>query len=292
MSELHKRLAVAGVGIPTVLGLVYLGGWFIAVPLSGFAAWSTHELYRLAAQKGVAPLGIVGYPTSAALVLLAAWQPEFVGYAPYALGVLGAATLTTIVAELFVRGPEPSPLVDVAVTLFGSVYVGLALAFMPLLNALPQTRSWAPGGNAALSGLVIVALPLAATWIGDASAFFAGTAWGKKKLAPAISPNKSWVGFWADVVGASVAALLWMIVAGRYLPGLELSWLVVAVVGAVMGVGAVAGDLVESLLKREAGVKDSGTFFPGHGGVLDRIDSLILTIPIAYLALVIMDAAR
>ena len=292
MSELQKRWAVAGVGIPTVLGLVYLGGWFIAVPLSGFAAWAAHELYRLAAHKHAAPLGIVGCPTAAALVLLAAWQPEFVGYAPYALGVLGAASLVTIVAELFVRDPDPNPLLDIAVTIFGSMYVGLSLAFLPLLHALPATRSWGVSEGAALSGLLIVLLPPAATWIGDAAAFFAGTAWGKKKLAPTISPNKSWVGFWADVAGASVAALLWMMVADRYLPGLDLAWPAVAVLGALLGVAAVAGDLVESLLKREAGVKDSGTFFPGHGGVLDRIDSLILTVPITYMALVILDAAR
>jgi len=291
MSELQKRFAVAGIGIPTVLALVYMGGWFIALPLAGFAAWSAHEVFRLAAKKEVAPIGPVGCTTAAALVLLAGWKPTFATYAPFALGVLGVCATVGVATALVTRHPDRSPLADVSVTLFGSVYVGLSLAFMPLLHALPANLGWSTAGSAALGGLVVVALPLAATWIGDAAAFFAGTAWGKKKLAPSISPNKSWVGFWAAVIGAGVAGLGWMFVAARYLPGLDIPWFVAMAMAALLGVAAVVGDLAESLLKREAGVKDSGTFFPGHGGVLDRIDSLILTIPTAFVALVLVSVA-
>jgi phosphatidate cytidylyltransferase len=291
MSELQKRFAVAGIGIPSVLGLVYMGGWFIAVPLAGFAGLAAHEVFRLAAKKEVAPIGPLGCATAAALVLLAGFKPTFATYAPYALAVLGVSVAICIATALVARHPARSPLADVSVTLFGSVYVGLSLAFMPLLHALPTHLGWSSAGGTALGGLMVVALPLAATWIGDAAAFFAGTAWGKKKLAPSISPNKSWVGFWAAVFGASFAGVAWVFIAGRYLPGLDLPWWVALVLGALLGVAAVVGDLAESLFKREADVKDSGTFFPGHGGVLDRIDSLTLTIPTAFVALVLASVA-
>jgi phosphatidate cytidylyltransferase len=134
--------------------------------------------------------------------------------------------------------------------------------------------------------VLVLALPLAATWTGDSAAYFAGSAWGKRKLAPTISPNKSWVGFWAALFGAGAAAVAWLLVAGPKLPGLTLGPGAAAVVGVLLGLGAVVGDLAESLFKREAGVKDSGTFFPGHGGVLDRLDALFVTLPLAYGALV------
>ena len=142
-----------------------------------------------------------------------------------------------------------------------------------------------------LASLFIVALPLAATWIGDASAYFAGTAWGKgrARLAPTISPNKSWVGFWANLAGGAVAAVAWLFLVQDRLPGLaDAGILAFAVVGAVLGFVAVIGDLLESVFKREAGVKDSGTLFPGHGGVLDRIDSLVFTIPTSYALLILV----
>jgi phosphatidate cytidylyltransferase len=137
----------------------------------------------------------------------------------------------------------------------------------------------------------MVALPLAATWIGDASAVVAGSAWGREraKLAPTISPNKSWVGFWAALLGGAGAAVLWLAIAVRHVPELEpVPFAAMAVGGALLAFAAVLGDLAESLLKREAGVKDSGTFFPGHGGVLDRIDSLIFTLPGAYGVLLLL----
>jgi phosphatidate cytidylyltransferase len=129
----------------------------------------------------------------------------------------------------------------------------------------------------------VVVLPLAVTWIGDAAAYFAGSAWGRRKLAPTISPKKTWVGLWAELVASALAGVAWMSVTRSALPGAPVPGpAVAAIVGALLGLAAVLGDLVESLFKREAGVKDSGTFFPGHGGVLDRIDALIFTLPLAY----------
>ena len=298
MSELAKRWAVAGVGIPVVILLLYLGGWPLALPVAAFAALGAREVYGLATRGGVVPLVGFGTALSAALVLLAAWRPAFAGFAPPALAMLGGATAVSLVVAMKFRGPTGRPLEAVAVTIFGALYAGLALAFVPLIHALPSawpTEGAAAGTPGAWDGLLLVALPLAATWLGDALALFAGSAWGRGGLAPSISPKKSWVGVWAGLGGAALAALIWYfiavaVVAGLPLTGMAVGPLVAAMVGVVLGVAAILGDLVESLLKRQAGVKDSGAFFPGHGGVLDRLDALAFTLPTAYVALVVIGS--
>jgi len=286
MSELATRVAVAALAIPVVLGLVYLGGWFFAAPLALFAALGALELYRMAAAGKARPLAPLGAVVAAGLVAIATWATTFDAFAPWALVTLAGLATTTVFAAVALRGPEEGPLGAVAVTLFGAVYTGLSLATVPLLRALPEARGWSASDG--WGGLAVIALPLAATWIGDSAAFFAGSAWGRSKLAPTISPNKSWVGFWAELVGAGVTGAVWLVAAGPALPGAPLGLPFAAGIGVVLGAGAVVGDLVESLFKRDAGVKDSGTFFPGHGGVLDRIDSLIVTLPLAYIALALL----
>ncbi len=290
MSDLAKRWVVAAVGVPAVLGLLYLGGWFLAVPLAALAALGALEVDRLSAHAGVAPLPALGSAGTTTVVLAAGWQPTFMDFAPVALALLVALTCVSLVGAITLRAPESKPLSAVAASLFGVLYVGLPMAFVPLLHALPETHGWS--GGSVWAGALIVALPLAATWLGDAVAFFVGTAWGKGGLAPSISPNKSWIGVWGGLTGAGLAGAVWYLVVSSRLPGLPVPGVVGAVgIGIVLGAAAIAGDLAESLLKRDAGVKDSGTFFPGHGGILDRLDALIFTLPAAYVALLAMEAA-
>jgi phosphatidate cytidylyltransferase len=290
VSELGKRWAVAGVGVPLIVFLLYLGGWPVAVFASVFAALGARECYRLAERTGVEPLDLLGAGCAAALPLAAAWRSTFVAFSPLALGLIGMLGLVGLVAAMVLRGPARKPLEVVAVTMFGTVYAGLSLSFVPLLHAMPVAHGWTSAAPSAWAGLLVVALPLAATWIGDAAAFFAGRAWGKGGLAPTISPNKSWVGVWAGLAGAGGAGLLWWAVTRDVLPGQPLGPVTAAAVGVFLGVAAILGDLAESLLKREAGVKDSGTIFPGHGGVLDRLDALTFTLPMAYAALALITA--
>ncbi len=283
MSELAKRWAVAGVGIPVVLLLLYLGGWVLALPVAGLAALGARELYGMAERSGVAPLSPLGAGAAAAAVLVAAWRPALPEFAALALALVVVTGVIALVTALKVRGPSGRPLEAVAITLFGVGYAGLSLAVVPLLHALPGR--WG-GASGPWDGLVVVALPLAATWLGDALAFFAGTAWGRGGLAPSISPKKSWVGVWAGLFGAGLAAVVWYYVAQAVVPQLPVGGpLVAASIGVFLGVAAILGDLVESLFKRASGVKDSGTFFPGHGGILDRLDALVFSLPGAYVAL-------
>lgn len=291
MSELSKRVAVAVVAIPLVLGLAYLGGWFLAIPLSAFAGWGAHEAYRLARVREIRPIEWVGVPAAVSLVLLGAWRPGFDEYAPFGLAVVLGASLLAAVEAMRTRGAAGNPLAAVSITVFGAIYSGLALAFIPFLLALPGDRGWTASAADPVAPLLVVALPLAATWVGDAAAYFAGTTWGKgrARLAPTISPNKSWVGFWASLVGGGATGVAWLFIVQGRLPVLaEVGAVPFALIGALLGLVAVIGDLLESLFKREAGVKDSGSFFPGHGGVLDRIDSLVLTIPVSYGVLILV----
>jgi len=291
-NELGRRWAVAIVGVPIVLGLLYVGGWVLAVPVAILAGFGAMETYRFAEQKGMRPFRWLGAAATAGLVLLAAAYPSFTAFAPWALTVVVAVGFLALLAAI-ARGADRQPLSSIAITLFGMLYVGFSLAFVPMLRELPAIAAWGEVIPKAEIGLLVVALPLTSTWIGDSVALFAGTTWGRTKILPSISPKKSWLGSVAGLIGAAVGAGLWHLVAEPYLPGLPIrSVAVAAVVGAALGVGAQVGDFAESLLKREAGVKNSGSIFPGHGGVLDRLDALIITLPMAYAILVMLGGTR
>ena len=291
--ELGRRRAVALVGVPVVLVLLYTGGWVLAISVAILAGLAALETYRLAEQKeGTRPFRWLGATAAGGLVLLGKQYPSFTVFAPWALSVLVAVAFFALLAAI-VHGPHRRPLASVAVTLFGTLYGGVPLAFVPMLHELPSIDTWGEVIPAPSIGLLIVALPLASTWIGDSIAFFAGTAWGRAKILPSVSPKKSWLGSAAGLIGAAAGAVLWYLVAEPHLPGVPVrSVAVAAVVGAVLGAGAQVGDFAESLLKREAGVKDSGVIFQGHGGVLDRLDALIVALPMAYAILLLLAGTR
>jgi len=287
--ELWRRLAVAGVGVPAVVALLWLGGWWITVPVAVLGALGAGELYTLAAAREVRAFRPLGMAATAGLILLGAAFPSFSSLAPWALGLLASLLLVSMAATLGLRAAGEGPLAAVGVTVLGALYVGLPLASVPLLHALPTHGEWTGVPASAWAGTFAVALPVAATWVGDAAAYFLGTAFGRRKLAPSISPGKSWVGSFGGLAGAGLAAAVWYLLASPVLPGMPLSLGTAVGMGVLLGVGAQVGDLVESLLKREAGVKDSGTLFPGHGGVLDRLDALAFTLPLGFACLVLVE---
>lgn len=276
MSEFGKRLAVAVVLIPIVLGIVWVGGAALTTLLalaSGLAAW---EFYRLAQARGVQPLSALGIALSALVPVLV--HARYLGFwvPPVSVVALLVPVLLTVV--LFVRGVDRQPMAAVSATLFGVVYTGGMLSFAYALRYHDYVVD-ARGGTA------MVLMPLVVTWINDAGAYVAGRRWGRAKLMPSVSPGKTWAGAY----GAVVAAVLTTWVLGAFvLPSLahvSLNWLGVLVVGVGLSLAAQVGDLAESLFKREAGVKDSSALIPGHGGVLDRVDSLLYTLPVGYVLL-------
>lgn len=280
MGELARRVLVAAVGIPLTIVLIWYGGLAFGAVLAAIAGVGARELFRLARARGVRPLDLLGVPVAVALPVVAALLPTLDRFAPSAFAVLSALVLVTLTAVVFARGVEGGPLAAAGTTVLGAAYTGGTLAFALLLRHLPDggVVTAAPRGH----GAFLVAFPLAVTWVGDSCAYFAGKRWGVSKLMVRVSPNKTVVGGVAGLIGAGVAGAVVALLGMSAVPVYGTGPVGAALLGVLVGAGAQIGDLAESVLKREAGVKDSGTLFPGHGGALDRFDALFFSIPLAY----------
>lgn len=281
MSEKMKNLLIrtlsGAVLLAVVVGATLGSPWSFGLLLLAILLGGMGEFYRMASGGEVRPLRLLGMTTGTVLFLAAfalflvetdvlpEWGLLISAAALPCLLLLG---VSSFVCELFLRRAQPSA--DIGVTLAGVGYVALPLALLPFLPHLLVGR-WDP--RAVLAYIFII-------WANDVFAYLVGMSIGRHKLYERISPNKSWEGFFGGVVGAVAAGCA----AAWWLGGGYLSWGGVAAIAAVTGV---AGDLVESMFKRSAGVKDSGRILPGHGGWLDRFDALIFSVPFvaAYLLL-------
>lgn len=282
--ELSLRLGVAAVGIPLVLGLIYLGGWPLGVFIALLAGQGTREFYELASASGVRPFTFAGMGASTLVVLLATAYPTVPEAAPLAAGVLMVLTLAGLAASLKLRWPDGEPMAAVSVTVAGVLYVGFPLAFVPVLRWLPATAPGALTGNA-WHATAFLLFPIVVIWMGDSAAYFGGRAFGRTRLAPDVSPGKTVEGALLGLVGSVAGAGLVSWWALSRLPFLTVPVATALWMGLLVGVAGQLGDLTESVLKREAGVKDSGRLLPGHGGVLDRTDSLVFGVPLTWLLL-------
>jgi len=270
-----KRVLTALILIPLVLVLVFLGPkWLITLAVAGVAILAGWEFVGLAARCGAKP------PRIAILVALAALFVGNFEWPDQTLILFSGLSLALFVYCTF-ASPVERVMVDAASSVFGLCYIGLTLIAIPTLRE--QTN-----------GATLVVFLLFVVWAGDIAALYVGRAWGRHKLAPSLSPNKTWEGAVGSVAGSLLvtAGLFWIAELMAQWNFVKLSfadevwwwWLVMAV---VVNVVAQVGDLAESALKRSAGVKDSGTLLPGHGGVLDRIDALLLAAPVLWYAQVI-----
>jgi phosphatidate cytidylyltransferase len=273
-----KRVLTAVVLIPVVLYVVFLGPrwqWVFTLATALVACLAAWEFLTLARQTGAKPPRIATLVAIAGLFAASYQWPDMIA------SISGALSLALLVYCAF-ASPIGRVLVDATSSVFCLAYTGLTLITLPML------REQANGPS-------LVVFLLCAVWAGDIAALYVGKFFGRHKLAPSISPGKTWEGAVASVLGslAVAGALLavadqlvtrWNLVALSYQDEVWWYWLVLAV---VVNVAAQVGDLAESALKRSAGVKDSGTLLPGHGGVLDRIDALLLAAPVLWYALVI-----
>ena len=284
-----KRVLTALVLIPIVLVLVFLGPrwqWLFTLAVAAVAALAGWEYMALSRRCGANPPRIA---TMVALLALFAVNFEWPDLTPALFGILG---LGLLVYCTFFK-PVAETIADASASIFCLLYTGLTLI------ALPSLHEQANGPS-------LVVLLLCVVWVGDTAAYYAGRAWGHHKMAPSLSPGKTWEGAIASVAGSVVIAAVLVSLATmmqessnsaivswleRAFPSAVLSypdemwyWLGLA---AIINVAGQVGDLAESALKRSAGVKDSGTLLPGHGGMLDRIDALLLAGPVLWYAQVI-----
>ena len=273
-SNMTRRVAFAAVAIPLAGAVLWWGGWPLVVLVAAAGVLGTRELYDLSRRQGVVPLVGLGL-TAAALLPLCVFVA--IGTAPSAAATaIDAAVLGLLVllaVALWRRAPGERPLAAVAVTFFGVLYTGALPCYLIVIrHGRFGVESW--------GGLALVMFPLVITWTCDTAAMFGGKLIGGPRLAPVISPGKTWAGAVAGVLGAVVVAPLYL----RWAlgpAGIVISAAQAAGVAAILAVVGQAGDLAESLFKREAGVKDSSQLIPGHGGVLDRFDSLYFVLPAA-----------
>lgn len=276
MNEFPKRLLVAIVLIPIVLVCVWCGGPALVTLLalaSGLAAW---EFYRLAEVRGARPLSAMGVAISAIIPVLV--HARYLGFWVPPVSVVALLVPLLLTAVLFARGSDGGPMAAVGITLAGIVYTGGMLSFAYALR-YHEFIVDARGGTA------LVLFPLVVTWLNDTGAYVAGRAFGRAKLMPSVSPGKTWAGAYGAVVTSVLTT--WVIAAFVLPPMAHLSMrpLGIVVVGVGLSLAAQVGDLAESMFKREAGVKDSSHLIPGHGGVLDRVDSLLFTLPVGFVLL-------
>ncbi len=264
-----KRLLTAAVTIPLALASVFYlpAPWFFLL-LVAIVEVQVFEFVRVTRPRAPhAPLEALLLLVPPAALLLspgAFWgAPAGVSW-EYLLAV--TMLLSVGVGSVVLLGRTP---VEEAVSALGILSFGIAYFALPIasIHYLQRLDPW------------ILLLLLAIVWVGDSGAYLVGTRWGRRKLAPVVSPNKTWLGAVAGFLTALAGAVLWCVL--RY-QGIEPAILAAAAGAAI---AAQLGDLVESLFKRGAGVKDSGDLLPGHGGMLDRMDAGLLAAPTLYLAL-------
>jgi phosphatidate cytidylyltransferase len=278
--DLKRRLVTAIVLGPVFLlavavgGLAFLGATML---LAGVAAW---EFFRLAGRKAGRPRVVPGIGLAMAFPALLYWSPSHPLAIPalVTVGVLGIA-----LAQFLDPGGEET-LASVSTTVYGSAYAGLLLAHFVLIREVSRVVPGMPYW----SGALLVGVTVALTWVNDSSAYVIGHRWGRRKLIERVSPGKTVEGAVGALVVTVLAAVptLWLV--DRWVPLFDLADALA--VGVLVGVAAPLGDLVESAFKRDAGVKDASDLVPGHGGVLDRFDSLMAVAPAFwyYLWLVVL----
>lgn len=276
MSELRARIASAVVAIPLAIVLVYIGGPALAVLLAALGAASAREFFALAAKRGHRPLAAIGVPLAAALPLVV--HVYRLGWLAQPVTLAAVVFVALLGAVLFSRGVDEGPMAAMAVTTLGVLYTGGLLSFGYLLRHHQWTVS-------AASGSALVGLPVVLTWMSDIGAYAVGKTLGRTKLMPSVSPGKTRAGLVGALVLAAATAVVYDAWVLRPYAQLALGWMRAIALALAVSASGQVGDLVESLLKREAGVKDSGRFLPGHGGALDRLDSLLFALPVAYLLL-------
>ena len=275
MSELTRRIIFAVIAAPASVAIVYWGDWALAIVLSVLAALAAWEFFRMARETGALPLEPAGIALAALLPI--AVHAQRLGLYTLSLTAIVAMALVLFASTIWLRGPTGKPVSSVSITAFGVLYAGV-FAYIYAL----RYHDYAVG---AVAGTALVFLPIFLTWTTDVGAYAFGRMFGRKKLIPSVSPGKTVEGAVGGLGLTIVICLLYV----RFvlMPYAQLGLTIQGAVlfAIVVSVAAQTGDLAESLLKREAGVKDSSSILPGHGGILDRFDALLFVMPIAFLLL-------
>jgi phosphatidate cytidylyltransferase len=269
---MNKRVTSGALGGAFWLSLILIGGLPYALSIVVLVIWGIKEYTDLLKHQGLRPQTQVVLLISLLLltvIFIVTNYPALIDGNPLHhserfLTLMLTVTFFVVFANELLSGAPEQGLINAAVNLFGTVYIGFLFAYMLLLRYLPAGE-----------GLFYVLFTVLVTWLNDTSAYFIGIRFGRHKLSPRISPKKSVEGSAAGLIGGVITAIVMGMIFQKPL-------LLMVLMGVVVVVGGQCGDLIESIIKRNAGVKDSGAFLPGHGGVLDRFDSLLTAAPLVY----------
>jgi phosphatidate cytidylyltransferase len=259
-SALLTRSLSAAVLIPLALGAIYVGGDLFFVLIALMLGLAAFEFVRLMERDGYRPALLLSWGF-VAVGLFVARDPTGAWLRPAMAGLLGGALVWQIFQPPLQSGRQ-APTSDWALTVIAGLYVGWMGGHMIALRQGPDGLKW-------------LLLPMLITWTADSGAYFVGSTWGRRKLAPRLSPGKTWEG--------TIGGWLTGIIAGGLVAGLlDLGIVHGLALGVLIGVASPLGDLGISMIKRQVGAKDTSNLIPGHGGMLDRIDSLLFTIVVGY----------
>jgi phosphatidate cytidylyltransferase len=283
MSNLARRVVTAAFLIPPVLCVCYAGGFPFVLVVTLFVGFGVNEFYDFIGAKGARPQRLLGTLASVAVPVVV-----WLGSAFAATSLLTAVLLGIMIFQLR-KGEVSEAIASVSETFFGVIYVGWLLAHAVSLRMIDrQLHTYGIDADPQLGFFLMVFCLVCAVFC-DAGAYFVGRRYGRRRLAPAISPGKTVEGAIGGLAigmlgGVLTKGIFEFAVAGDL--ARDLSFPAVLLLSAVISAAAIAGDLVESLLKRDAHLKDAGWILPGMGGVLDRIDSALLAIPVTYYLIV------
>ncbi len=267
--NLLKRCLVAAVGIPAIYLLIRLGSWYVLLLVAVLAGLAAREFYSMARQKGLRPLAGLGTFLAAALPFFA-FQALTIQSSIWISSSVSLALMAVAVAALIGSQGIEGAIARISVTAFGILYFGGLFSTQLLLRLDPAYPD--------MAGVNWLFLAYLVTWAVDTGSYASGRLFGRRKLSPVLSPGKTYEG----AIGGVLLAIAASYFLGSVWMGL-FGWAQALVYGLLIGIAAPTGDLVVSVFKRDSGVKDSSRLIPGHGGVLDRFDSLLFAVPVSVI---------
>ncbi len=268
--NLLQRIAVAVVGIPALSLMIIDGNWFFLLLIDLVIFLCLRELYFLAEKKGFFPSKLTGYVT----IIILSWDLHFYNgdHLPF---IFFMSIFSVLCIELY--NHKTHSLANAAITLFGIIYISLFSSFIMIRQSGFRDLSFTEMGW-------FVILIFACIWVCDITAFFIGSAYGKRKLFKRVSPNKTWEGAVSGFLASLMTAITLKFIIFPFLLLAD-----VIVIGFIVGIFGQMSDLVQSLFKRDAHVKNSSDILPGHGGIWDRFDSPLFAGPFVYMYMLLVQ---
>ncbi len=260
---LSHRIISATVGIIYIILMLYIGGWFFRISVLLMALIAMYEFYRALSNRGYNPVKLMGY-----VALLGLYTLMITGNSKYVIPTIALTTIIAISLPIIFKSIN---IIDITITLFAIIYPGAMMLYLVPLGFSMQEDY----------GYFFLLLTFIVTWAADTFAYFSGIKFGKKKLCPTISPKKTVEGSLGGLLGSILAGIIMGFIFNNNYNS-SIPFIHFIMMGLIGGIFSQLGDLTASSIKRYCGVKDFGKLLPGHGGLLDRFDSMLFTVPLIY----------